>query len=215
MKKILSTKKLQPHQRDLLLGSGFNVVDYNAIHIEFLKLELPTTIKNAIFTSQKGVASLQNLVFNIQHCYCVGQKTASLLIKNGQNVIKIAQNGAELGNFITKNYKNETFYHFCSSIRRDEIPQRIHESKNTYIELKTYKNLPNYIKFEQKWDGILFFSPSGVQSFCKENTIENATAFCIGKTTAMEARNHTQNVIVAQATSVESVIAKAVKQLSI
>nr|MBX2828949.1 uroporphyrinogen-III synthase [Flavobacteriaceae bacterium] len=68
-------------------------------------------------------------------------------------------------------------------------------------------------KFDQKWDGILFFSPSGIKSFLSENTMGNAIAICIGETTASEAKKYTRNVIVANATRIESVIAKAVKTL--
>ena len=71
----------------------------------------------------------------------------------------------------------------------------------------------NPMKFHQLFDGILFFSPSGVQSFMVENSMESAMAFCIGETTASEAKKHTENVVIANSTSIESVIAKSVKTL--
>ena len=46
--KILSTKKLKPNQRDLLLGSGYSVVDYNAITIDYIDFEIPAAVENAI-----------------------------------------------------------------------------------------------------------------------------------------------------------------------
>lgn len=69
------------------------------------------------------------------------------------------------------------------------------------------------MKFAQKWDGILFFSPSGVESFVLENNLANSAVFCIGETTAAAAKKYTSSVIVANSTTVESVIAKAVKAL--
>ena len=125
----------------------------------------------------------------------------------------MSQNASELAHFIQKNYQNEAFWFFSGSKRRDEIPASFKNSKNTLFEVKTYKTTLNSVKFDQKWDGILFFSPSGVSSFTEKNTLGNSTIFCIGETTASEAKKFSQNIIVANATSVESVIAKVAKTL--
>jgi|GEM_PF-68976 len=225
--KILSTKKLKPNQRDLLLGAGFSLVDYNAIEIEFLDFEIPSNIENAIFTSQNGVRSFlkqtnllhpsrkgEGLGTKISRVFCVGQKTKVLLEENGLKVTKMNDYGSELADFIVKNRKNEVFYFFCGTKRRDEIPNTLKTSKIDFSEVKTYKTSLKPRKFDQKWDGILFFSPSGVESFVCQNNLKNTIAFCIGKTTATEAQKYTSNVVVANTTSVESVIAKAVKTLN-
>ena len=219
--RVLSTKKLKPNQRDLLLGSGFSLVDYDAIEIEFLDFKMPSEIKNAIFTSQNSVRALiNNSGFAPSQweragmrVFCVGQKTKALLEENELKVINMAQNSAELGDFIIKKFKNETFHYFCGSERRDELPELLKASKIELFEVKTYKTTLKPKKFDQKWDGILFFSPSGVASFAAENNMNNSTAFCIGKTTAIEAQKYTSNIVIANSTSVESVIAKAVKTL--
>lgn len=219
--KILSTKKLKPNQRDLLLGGGFSVVDYNAIRIELLDFEIPSEIKNAIFTSQNSVRALidnsEFAPFKWERAgvsvFCVGQKTKALLEQNGLKVTFLAQNSIELGDFIAKKHKNETFHYFCGSARRDELPKLLKASKIELFEVKTYKTTLKPRKFDQKWDGILFFSPSGIESFVAENKIINSTVFCIGKTTAAEAQKYTSNIVIANATSIESVIAKAVKTL--
>lgn len=213
MVSILSTKKLKPTQRDLLLDTGFSVVDYDAIEIEFLDFKMPSEIKNAIFTSKNGVSSILNSKFKIQNCFCVGQKTKALLEENGLNVTKTTDYGQDLADFITKNHKNDSFHFFCGSIRSDEIPKALNIAKIEIIEVKTYKTTLIPKKFDQKWGGILFFSPSGVASFVADNKINDSIAFCIGKTTAAEAQKHTSNVVIANTTLVESVIAKAVKTL--
>lgn len=213
MKSILSTKKLKPHQRDLLLGSGFRLMEYDAITIDYLNTNVPTTIKNAIFTSQNAFNAIINKAISIRQCFCVGEKTKALLEKNGQKVIKTSKNASELGEFIQKNYQNEKFYFFSGTLRREEISASFENSKNTIFELKTYKTEINFKKFKQKWDGILFFSPSGVESFCNKNKIAEAVAICIGETTAKQARKYSENVVVANTTTIESVIAKAVHSL--
>lgn len=215
---ILSTKKLKFNQRELLLGAGFGLVDYDAISIEYLDFEMPQHIENAIFTSQHGVHAFfgheeQRSNTTMQHCFCVGSKTKALLEKNGQKVIEMAQNSRELASFITKKYQNESFYYFCGSRRRDELPSLLTSGNVDLIEVKTYQTALKSRKFEQNWDGILFFSPSGVQSFLLENKIDNSNVFCIGGTTAAEAKKHANNVFIANDTSVESVIAKAITTL--
>ena len=51
----------------------------------------------------------------------------------------------------------------------------------------------------------MFYSPSTVQSFLKQNDA-NGIAFCIGETTAEEAKKHFTDVRIAKVPTVESVI---------
>ncbi|WP_297692543.1 uroporphyrinogen-III synthase, partial [uncultured Eudoraea sp.] len=144
---------------------------------------------------------------------CVGEKTAQKLMDLGQNVVKTAKNASELSKFMLKNYKNEVFYYFCGSLRRDELTDNIKSSKNTIFEVKTYKTELNMKKFDQIFDGIMFFSPSGVTSFTKENKLLNSYVFCIGDTTASRAKAESDKVYISNTTSVESVIEKTVNIL--
>lgn len=217
MKSVLSTKRLTLSQRELLLNSGLSFAEYDAITIEFIDFEAPNEIENAIFTSQNAVNSFfKNGIRSnaVQNSFCVGEKTKAILLNIGQNVIKTAQNGSELALFITKKHKNDTFLYFSGNRRNDDLPKALKNAKINLFEVKTYKTELKSMNFAQKWDGILFFSPSGVESFVLENNLVNSTAFCIGETTATEAKKYTNNVIVANSTTVESVIAKAVKTLN-
>jgi len=217
VKRLLSTKKLSKSQTELILNAGFSYVEYDAIHIEPIEFDAPQQIKNAIFTSQNSVQTVLSKNIQIESCFCVGSKTKLLLEENGLNVVKTTQNASDLGVFLQKNYQNEEFYFFCGTMRRDEIPKAIFDSKNTLFEVKTYKTALNLVNFDQKWDGILFFSPSGVQSYFKQNSdnLNNikSIAFCIGKTTESEAKKYVSNTIKANTPTIESVIAKAFKTL--
>lgn len=213
--KVLSTKKLSLSQRQLLLHAGLGFVEYNAITVKPFPFELPENITNGIFTSQNGVHALQDQKHKIQNSFCVGEKTKSLLIENGQNVIKMSQNASELADFLIKKYKNEHFFYFCGNRRRDELPNILSENGVSFSEVIVYQTELSIKQFDRAFDGILFFSPSGVESFASKNEMGESVAFCIGETTASEARKYTDNVIVANATSVESVIAKAAKTFKI
>ncbi len=222
MQTILSTKKLKLNQRSLLLHAGFSLVEYNAIHIDFLSFEAPDNIENAIFTSQNAVLSIQNSApknvgIRIQNCFCVGEKTKALLEENGCRVIKMTEYASELAPYLVENHKTDEFHFFCGNIRSDEIPNKLRENNVVFEEIEVYKTTLNPKKFERQFDAILFFSPSGVRSFCEErsNLINNkATFVCIGTTTAYEAKKFTKNVVISNTTTVESVIAKAAKVLN-
>ena len=216
--KVLSTKTLSLSQKELLLNTGISFVEYDAIKIEFSPVKIPSKISNAIFTSQNAVRSLEQSKVTIENCFCVGPKTKLLLEENGRNVVKMSDNSNDLGVFIAKNHSNDTFYYFCGNERRDELPNILKSQKIHFLEQKTYKTTPNWQKFHQKWDGILFFSPSGVSSFVKANLdsnqrLFNYPAFCIGSTTAGVAKDYFSNTVTANATIIESVIAKAAKTL--
>ena len=215
MKSILSTKKLSDSQREIFIETGIKIVDYDAIEIINIDFKVPKKLENAIFTSQNAVKSFfqekSRLKKNNFKCFCVGHKTMQLLVENGQNMVKMTKNASELANFIVKNYKNEAFYFFCGNLRRDEIPSALKNAKIALFEVKTYKTVLKQLKFDQKWDGILFFSPSGVESFLSENNIGNSLAICIGETTASEAQKHTNNIIVSEETTIDSVLNEVLK----
>ncbi|HAV55223.1 MAG TPA: uroporphyrinogen-III synthase, partial [Aequorivita sp.] len=93
---------------------------------------------------------------------------------------------------------------------------KLKENHIAFEEIEVYKTTLNPKKFERQFDAILFFSPSGVRSYCEErsNLINDEPTFvCIGTTTASEAKKYSENVVIANATTVESVIAKTVKKL--
>tara|TARA_R110002020_G_scaffold83287_7_gene206407 strand:- start:50 stop:721 length:672 start_codon:yes stop_codon:yes gene_type:complete len=216
MDTLLSTKKLKRNQQELILNAGFSFVEYDAIHIKLKDFEIPEDLKNALFTSKNAVKAffhcggLENKEIN---CFCVGPKTEALLNENGFNITKSAENAADLGEFIVKNFKNEDFYFFCGNKRRGELPITLAENKVSLTEVEVYKTALNSKKFSQKFEAVLFFSPTGVQSFAELNSWEALLAVCIGETTASEAKKHTSNVAIANSTTIESVIAKAVKTI--
>ncbi|MEO0902719.1 MAG: uroporphyrinogen-III synthase, partial [Bacteroidota bacterium] len=66
-------------------------------------------------------------------------------------------------------------------------------------------------KFDTTFDGYLFYSPSGIRSFLEVNTLSESPLFCIGETTAQEAKKHSENLIVANKPTVENVLVQVAK----
>ncbi|AWH73862.1 uroporphyrinogen-III synthase [Dokdonia sp. Dokd-P16] len=218
---VLFTKKLKPNQRELLLNAGLQFVEYDAIRTQEVAFTLSRKHKKVIITSQNGARALLNNLSSeqlesIKSCFAVGEKTTALLVENGIKVTKTAQNGEELARFIVENHKIESFTYFCGRQRRDELPTLLKENNVACKEVVVYETHQITQSFDRTFDGILFFSPSGVNAFAKANKNTPAIdsiAFCIGETTATTARLHFKKVIVSDATSIESTIAKAVKTL--
>ena len=213
MPTVLSTKKLALNQKELLLNSGIGLVEYDAIRIKFIDFNLENNrIQNAIFTSKNAVKAIEARKLKIENCFCVGEKTSAYLKERGFNVSAKAENAKELALLLAKDYSGREFHFFSGNKRRDELPEILKENNIKYTETRVYETSLNLRKFESEFDGILFFSPSGVQSFTAKNQL-NTKAFCIGETTAAEAKKHTQNIIIASKPAIENVIAKVVSNL--
>jgi uroporphyrinogen-III synthase len=214
VKTLLSTKILSPSQKELLLNAGMGFVEYDAIQIKFLDVSYPKAVECAIVTSQNAVQFILEKDIKVSQCYCVGDKTEALLIQNGQKVIKKAENSGDLAQFLSKTKQNDPFIYFCGTLRRDEIPSVLQREKVPFQEIVCYETTFQKKVFQQPWDGILFYSPSGVESFFGCNVPGDSIAFCIGDTTATAVKKYTENIVVASSARVESVIAKAVKTLN-
>lgn len=218
MKTVLSTKILKPSQKELFLNSGLSLVEYDAIKIEFLDTKIPFEYQNYIFTSKNAVKVFLRQINESQkkkiQTFCVGEKTKALLEDNGLNVVETAEYATALAAIIVKNYKEETFLFLCGNKRRDVLPVTMTENNIQFKELNVYRTILCPKAFHRDFDGILFFSPSGIQSYLSENTIGNSILFCIGETTAAEAQKHSKNIIVANKPTVENVLVQAIKKLS-
>ena len=212
---VLSTKVLTTSQQELLLNAGLGFTHYNAIKIAFLDFEMPEEdFDFYIFTSQNAVNSHIKAQpdFKQKEVFCVGEKTKSLLEKNGLKVREIAENSTKLAQIILKTYQNNSFLHIAGNLKTKDLPTTLKKHNIRYIEIEGYQTFLNSKVFTQQFDGTLFFSPSGVISFTKSNKL-TGNAFCIGATTANEARKFTDKIIIAKKPTIENVIVQAVKNL--
>lgn len=213
---IVSTKKLQPIQRQLLSDAGISVLEEDFIETKIKNFELSKVHENLIFTSQNAVQSI------LQHPKCdelkgksvfsVGMKTKELLTENGFDVVAYTGYASDLAEIISLVYSSESFTFFSGNLRRDILPNTLKENGITFNEIEVYETNITSKKMTSKKDGILFFSPSGVESYFKLNSIKDETCFCIGETTAEALENKkAKNIIIAEKPSVESVITQVIE----
>lgn len=208
---ILSTKKLLPNQRQLLLDDTISVIEENFIETKTKSFELLKVNEHLIFSSQNAVKSILNHPkqeeLKLKNVFCVGLKTKTILEENGFNVLVDTDYSSDLAEIISLIYNKESYTFFSGNLRRDILPNTLKENGITFNEIEVYKTNLIPKKITTKLDGILFFSPSAVESYLKSNAIKNEICFCIGETTAeaLEEKEIT-NIIIAAEPSVENVI---------
>ena len=211
MNSILSTKKLTENQKEKLLNGSFSLVEENFIETKIKAFKLENVNQNLIFTSQNAVLSLlQNPnweTLKSKPVFCVGLKTKELLTEKGFDVVAFTGYAADLAEIISLIYAKETYTFFTGNLRRDVLPNTLKKNEITFNEIEVYETNLVSKKISTKVDGILFFSPSAVESYLKLNTIKNELCFCIGESTseALENKN-IHNIIIAEKPLVENVI---------
>jgi uroporphyrinogen-III synthase len=207
---ILSNKILSAVQKQELIKADFEVTEADFIKTEHQKFDLKEVNDNLIFTSQNAVhsvfqhADLEKL--KSKNVFCVGLKTKILLSEAGFNVVAYTGYASDLAEIITLIYGSESYTFFSGNLRRETLPVALKEAGIKFNEIKVYETSLTPQKIKAKVDAILFFSPSGVESYLKENTIKNENCFCIGETTATALDKKIKNIIVADQPSVEDVI---------
>ena len=138
-------------------------------------------------------------------------------------VVETGTDAETLAKLIIEKHSDKKFTFFCGNLRRDTLPYLLKKAQIPVIEVEVYKTTLNPKKFDQQFDAVLFFSPSGVESFFSKNKPFRSQSppsgdlgglICIGSTTANAAKEYSDNVHIANSTTVESVIAKAVKVIT-
>ena len=208
---IFSTKKLSEIQKRLF-AEKVGVEDSDFIKIRFNRIApkvVKNEIENVIITSKNGVESLLNSFvkqeLNFKNIYCVGRRTKKLIEQKIGKVAHSAKNAEKLAAYLSTEIKGQEVTYFCSDLRLDTLPTVLTENGVTVNEIEAYKTMYSPVNVREQFSGVLFYSPSTVESYMQDNSTDKI-AFCIGESTAKEARKHFKNVQVAKLPTVESVI---------
>ncbi|MCA0931179.1 hydroxymethylbilane synthase [Lutimonas saemankumensis] len=209
---IFSTKNLSIGQKSALNPEiGVDMSDFITIrHNRIKPVTVKQPIEHVIFTSQNGVeALLDNFMaseLQFEKIYCVGRRTKRLIERKIGKVSHVENSAGQLGKYLSKNLKDVEVTFFCGDKRRDELPAILEENGIILNEVIAYQTLLSPNRMNKEYDGLLFFSPSAIESYLSKNEPKNETAFCIGGTTAKAAQNHFKQVVEAKMPSVESVL---------
>ncbi|MFT4662055.1 MAG: hydroxymethylbilane synthase [Patiriisocius sp.] len=208
---IYATMELKEDQKKLF-HAKIETKDSNFISVEHIILDKVATkweLENVIITSKNAIKALLKVYdkseLSFKNIYCVGLRTRKMAEEVFGRVKHMEKNAKTLANHLVKNFKEKEITFLCGNLRRDELPQILGDSGIKVNEMLTYNVSFSPVKLDKNADGIMFFSPSTVTSYLLENNVDKV-AFCIGETTANEAKKHFKTVHVAKTPTVESVI---------
>jgi uroporphyrinogen-III synthase len=212
--RVVSTKKFQPNQKQFLLNAGLAVIEADFIGVNYKPFTIQHTNSNLIFTSKNAFKSfLRNdnaVKFKGSTIFCVGSKTKEVIENNGYRVLAYADTAEALSEIIVRSHVAESFTFFCGSMRRDTLPDALTAANIEFVEVEVYETVLTPHTIKAKADGLLFYSPSGIESYLSANAITTETCFCIGATTAASLAGITANVVIANKPSVENVIIQCI-----
>ena len=171
-----------------------------------------------VFTSVNAVKAVADIILAADphwDIYCVGESTKSAVLSQFEscNVVAVANSAGELVNIIIEDGEEEEIVFFCGDQRLDTLPRMLRENDIEVYEVVVYRTELIPQTMGKQYDGILFFSPSGVNSFFSSNKIEaGVVLFAIGNTTADATKKHTNNkVVFSDTASKESMVDYAIK----
>lgn len=208
---IFSTKKITADQQQLFVNS-VKVDSDDFVKISPSRIPLPvlkTPIRNVILTSKNAVESILTMVpaeeLKFENIYCVGRKTKRLIERKIGKVTHFENSAKKLATYLVEFMEGAEVTYFCSNIRLDELPKTLTENNITVNEIEAYKTKHDAVAIDSTVEGVMFYSPSTVESYLLKNKADKI-AYCIGETTATEARKHFDVVRVAKIPDTESLI---------
>lgn len=225
---ILSTKIID--NQLVSLANAYHISIDEIPFIEIKNIETPDIKKRiaalskqsitAIFTSTNAVNAVKAIlpIKPQWKVFCLGYKTKRVAEATfgDKNIIGIADNGEQLAEEIITHSKERKMFFFCGNQRRNVLPDQLKKNGIGLEELIVYHTIEMPQKISKLYDGILFYSPSGVKSFFSKNTIgKNTQLFAIGQTTANEAKVFTSlPVISAEYPDTTNLINMVIKHFS-
>lgn len=197
---ILSTRPLSDSLIEEAATAGIVIDELSFIETEpILDIATQQEIEQAylrsatvVFTSMNAVDAVVTWQDGQQPdwvIYCIGNTTKQLVKENfgANSVAGTAGSAAELADLIAEEADVDEVIFFCGDQRREELPAILSNNNIDVQEIVVYQTIPVHHKIEKTYAGILFFSPSAVESFFKKNKPANQTIlFAIGNTTATE-----------------------------
>lgn len=208
---IFSTKKLTHDQLSRfddalnIASEDFIKISPNRIPAAILKQEF----RNVVITSQNTVDALLKNVsaeeLRFKNIYCVGRKTKRLIEKKIGPVKHSERHAKKLADHLVEFMEGLEITHFCGNLRIEDLKNVLTDNNLVVNELEVYETKYSSLEINESVEGVLFFSPSAVTSYLLKNNPDKI-AYCIGETTAAEARKHFKEVKVAKIPTVESVV---------
>ncbi len=202
-KRVLITKELEGQQISYARMLGLDPIIEPALEFEFpeywdyvLKEINEHPMAGWVITSRNAVRALEKLmdaglgVLDDQIIYAVGPKTKKALEDLGLTAeIPLNANAESLAKYIVERDEVKSAIYFAGNRSREVLGDELEKNEIDVSRVEVYKtHLRDIDPPDKTIDGILFYSPSGVQAY--EDSVgfgemnEEIRLFAIGPTTA-------------------------------
>jgi len=213
--KVLSTKKLEPsllekakennieiqEQEFISIKSIWNKETYESL-LHFAKgglLDMAITSANAVDVLNMYMIAEDPLYILNWNFFCLSGKTKKAIQASRflqKNIAGDGENALELSKKIIAAGINDIIF-CCGNKRREELPAILKTAGIKVHEVILYETLESPKAVNAYFDAIIFFSPSGVQSFFSANELKKETiCFSIGSTTTSSIKTFTSNRVI-------------------
>jgi uroporphyrinogen-III synthase len=197
---LLKAAKAKDVQIDIV-----SFIDTSPAQTTGIKDEIGKIIKQptaVVFTSMNAVNTVAAYINGDKpdwNIFCIGNTTRQLAARyfGEQSIHTVGNNASDLADKMINSKQIKQVVFFCGDQRREELPGKLRQNGITVQEVIVYHTINTPHKVDKAYDGILFFSPSAVQSFFYANAVPASTMlFAIGQTTADAIRSFTDNPVI-------------------
>jgi len=207
---ILCTRPLNVSLIDEAMHVGIDIEELSFIETEPIQsITVQQEIEQALLQSATVVFTSMNAVEAVAfyqeetqpdwNIYCIGTTTNKLAANyfGTDKIVGTANDAASLAELIAEDRFIDEVIFFCGDQRRDELPAILKKHDIEVNEIEVYQTIAVPHTIDKIYHGILFFSPSAVASFFKNNKLPETTIlFAIGNTTANEIKKYSSNKII-------------------
>lgn len=226
---ILSTRPIATSLLKKASAKGLHIDVLSFIDTETIEtIEIQQEIEQrllqsatVIFTSMNAVEAVASKLEGHQpnwRIYTMGTSSQQLIKKyfGEESIAGTASSATELAELIAEENNSTEVIFFCGDQRRDELPEILKANEIEVYEIEVYSTIATPHKLSKRYQGILFFSPSAVQSFFTNNSLDNKEIlFAIGTTTAATIKKYSTNkIIISEAPGKENLVEEMIQFFS-
>lgn len=215
MRQILSTRSIPSPllQAAAEAGAAIQITDFIRVDTR-ISPEAARAITNlcgmegapVVFTSKHAVAAVAGFLRALTdpvsprwELYCISEVTRGMAASSFPRS-QVSGSGAYAGDLARRILEAGTagdIWFFSGDRRRDTLPERLTQGGLRVHETVVYETRLTPRKVPGFFDGILFFSPSGAESYFSQNRPDpRSVLFSIGETTAAALRAQAPNPVV-------------------
>ena len=209
MVEVLSTRRLDAAVLAELAEAGIRCTAHDFVDIvpraNAPEIQLQPHEGTVLVSSQNA---LHALVWKGVKVRCVGEKTAEKLRAQGAEVLSVHSGAASMSEHAVA--LGETCTFVCGSTRMPTVEDTFKREEAALEVVEVYDTLHASRRVDGPWDGILFFSPSGVWSYHASNA-QLPPSFCIGATTGAVAQSFGHPVVLASKSTKLAVVRAAIE----